>query len=1439
MSKKSYYYLGLDIGSDSVGFCVTDRDYNIVAKRAVRYRLDGTRYYTRKHLWGSRLFDEASSAADRRSHRTARRRYQRRRWRLLLLREFFQDEIDKIDPTFFDRLDHSFFLDEDKPDALRGFSIPYPDKRATKQFYKDNKTIYHLRYKLLTEPDYKFDLREIYLAFSHMVKYRGNFLHEGDIHLGSSSCEELKGKFDELDSLLSEMDSEDGEPVELFHLTKEQAEKLYELFKQETRKSVLKEQEKGILPLENNKGLPALLLSLINGTDVKIVDLFPEFKEDEGLKDEKVLFNGDDYEAKTIPLLSSLGDDLKMSLVVKAKEIYDFRILTYLLQGKESISAAMVSSYEKHKRDLKKLKGLMRKYLSHDVYVSFFKKKDAPSYASYIGFNRPNGGKQESSLKHGTSKDDLYKKIRQILPLDLAVSDEDKPILNEIHLEMDKGTFLPRQNSKDNGVLPYQLTFDEMKEIIDRQKKFYPFLAQEDKDFRNPEKTCYKLLSLVSFRVPYYVGPLSEDKGKGCENHWMKRKVEDVKITPWNFFDVVDTSASGEEFIKRMKNVCTYLLNEETLPKNSMLYTEYALLNETNNWLINGKPISQEDKEYLIREVYLKVKKPTKTNLVDALCRKYNAASKNEVRIQTRTAANLEAEDIHANLIPWIDMITIFGKDVLEKPEVREKAEKAIETITVFESRKEKQKKLQELGLGKDEIKKLVNLNYSGWGKLSKSLLDGITTPVVNSQTAEEQDLTIIELMLREPLNLMEIIESKNKFDFRQKIDELNEEGQLTLEDVIESEYVSPGMRRALHQSVKVVQELKKILGIEKEGFDSYFVECTREKSKTPTRTVSRLQKLKNLYDALKVDDKELRESLEEETNETLQKDKLFLYYLQLGKSVYTGMPIGLDNLKDYDIDHIIPQEKLKDDSIDNRVLVEKAINNKKSDSYPIPKDCLTDEGRKQIEVLYSKMVDKNHVLMSSEKYRRLMRYEPLTDEELTGFVNRQLVMTNQSVKAVCDVLKFIDPRAKVVYSKASVVSDFRKAFELVKSRDVNDFHHAHDAYLNIVVGNVYNKVFSSSFDVEHLRRLKEYFESTKIDAEHFFKRDKRQTGTSTLVWKAKRYDKDTKLEDPESQGTIDLVRANLFDLHDPMVTKMPKTQTTMFNKTSIHPKDNSAILPLKASGPYAKDGFALQYGGYNDLSAPDFMLVKSIIKNKTIFSLENIPTVYRSQLKDEKSKLAYLAKTLGLKNPEIILPTIKINSVVEFNSPDNKGRARVTINGKSGQRIIASIASPLWLPIEFVKYVKSLSVFLGTNLPAGLPKPRHDNIPDNDEDIKFGNIVISKNENQKLFAFLCDDVFKRPCFAFVPGVGSTLKAVSDKKESFTNLSTKKQAEVLHRLIILLQNENLKADLVYLGLSKHSGVLFFSKKCPPLTRFIAQSVTGFYEKILFTVPAEE
>lgn len=165
------YFLGLDIGTESVGYAVTNDQYKILK-------------FNGKSMWGSRLFDEASTAQDRREFRCNSRRVQRRRWRLGLLQELFAEEISKVDMGFFQRLNESALFKDDKSFDEK-YSLFNDNGYTDIQFYKEFKTIYHLR-KALLEGDREFDVRLVYLAIHHILKNRGHFLFEGSIENATS-----------------------------------------------------------------------------------------------------------------------------------------------------------------------------------------------------------------------------------------------------------------------------------------------------------------------------------------------------------------------------------------------------------------------------------------------------------------------------------------------------------------------------------------------------------------------------------------------------------------------------------------------------------------------------------------------------------------------------------------------------------------------------------------------------------------------------------------------------------------------------------------------------------------------------------------------------------------------------------------------------------------------------------------------------------------------------------------------------------------------------------------------------------------------------------------------------------------------------------------------------------------------------------------------------
>ena len=160
------YYLGLDIGTNSVGWAVTDDEYNLCK-------------FKKKDMWGIRLFENGETAAERRLQRTARRRTDRRKQRIDLLQMLFAEEMAKVDDTFFIRLNESRLHVEDKSVDFK-YPLFVSDEYNDVDYHKEYPTIFHLRKELIDNPE-PHDIRLVYLALHHIIKNRGHFLIDGDM----------------------------------------------------------------------------------------------------------------------------------------------------------------------------------------------------------------------------------------------------------------------------------------------------------------------------------------------------------------------------------------------------------------------------------------------------------------------------------------------------------------------------------------------------------------------------------------------------------------------------------------------------------------------------------------------------------------------------------------------------------------------------------------------------------------------------------------------------------------------------------------------------------------------------------------------------------------------------------------------------------------------------------------------------------------------------------------------------------------------------------------------------------------------------------------------------------------------------------------------------------------------------------------------------------
>ena len=158
--KQQKYYVGLDIGTDSVGYAVTDEQYNLCKFKG-------------EPMWGTTLFDEAKLAAERRGFRSARRRLDRRQQRVQLLMDLFSEEIGKIDEGFFKRIKESYLYPENRYEKIRIFDTYEMQKKYVSQY----PTIHHLIVELMYNAE-RHDVRLVFLACAWLVAHRGHFLSE-------------------------------------------------------------------------------------------------------------------------------------------------------------------------------------------------------------------------------------------------------------------------------------------------------------------------------------------------------------------------------------------------------------------------------------------------------------------------------------------------------------------------------------------------------------------------------------------------------------------------------------------------------------------------------------------------------------------------------------------------------------------------------------------------------------------------------------------------------------------------------------------------------------------------------------------------------------------------------------------------------------------------------------------------------------------------------------------------------------------------------------------------------------------------------------------------------------------------------------------------------------------------------------------------------------
>lgn len=1315
------YYIGLDVGTDSVGWATSNENFELL-------RIKG------KTAWGSRIFEAANDAKDRRLKRANKRRLNRRKYRIILLNSLFEDLITPIDNTFFRRLLSSSYALED-----RDVEIPFlfASKEEEKSFHKKFPTIWHLRKALVNgDEDALKDIRNVYIAIHHIIKYRGNFLKTGEFKVNNfnfSLFDEFNGQIKSFCASLQDISEEE---VEFDLIPEQNYGKIIKLVEDDTYNK--RQKPKAIKELFNSCVVELnpyieLFTSLLSGASFDLSKL-----DKDRFEKEKIVFDSS-YDDKEDEFKQKLGD--LFFIVDTAKKIYDFVELKKLLKNYQFISESFSQIYDTHKEELSALKKICRdideKFNLNGVdslYYKIFKDPDnEKNYASFVGV----------SSGHSRNKD-IHSFNSFILEL---LSSYDEYLKNNRNYQslrclLERDECLLINANKSTSLIPHQLHKNELARILDNAEKYHKGIGAIKE----------KLIQLFMFRVPYYYGPLNDSSPYSS----IVRNSNKI-VTPWNISEVIDDRQTKINFINKLTNYCQYLIGEgDILPRQSLIYQRYIILDRLNSLSINGARISKAVRDDLLNNLILRNSSVSVSRISAYLKKQYEIYKKDGVSI-----SGINQKDAFINS-SYFFFTNFFGIEVLSEEQFKI-AEQIIKFMTIYKDNvKDGVDYINEsVCLLTSQQKKLLETQrFDGWSPFSKKLLTGVKS-VDDSGVV----LSIIDVMGEEVLNFQECLYS-SKYSFKEKIDAINQEisGVMSDEEFVEELINStpPKMRRSVIQAKRIVEEIVKFKHEEPKYIS---IEVTRENDpkKKGKETASRIEEISKFIKSFEKDNNNIIKSqgkklsqdlnsLIEAKNLTKLKGKhLYLYFKQDGIDLYTGKPMDLYEVLNgtaYDVDHIIPQRLIKDDSLDNLVLVNRVDNqNTKNGRYPLPEVIRNNEN---VRLLWKILLSKGAI--SNKKYNNLIRSNPLTDDELSMFVNAQINVVNQSNIVIRNILQRLYPNTILIFSKAQYPSEIRKQLVIPKMRDLNDTHHAIDAYLNIVSGVLLYERFNTKF-----------WYNDKI--------------------------KDNKYESLNLSKYLmsALGKANLGDKvyktcsrRDILLSYRNEYQDSKFYKETIYKaKTSDSLIPVHTKG-FMKD--IDKYGGYKEL-ATNYFIIATISGKKTRKELMTVPLLYEKLFSKNKLRDKLISE-FNLKKGESI--DVNFKKKIFYNTELIVNGANYLLVGK-GDRINLKPISPVYLPFDYQVYLnKGLKNF---ELFKDRSEDKIEIILNRQES---GSFVLSKEKNLEILDFIIN-LANNKKYDFCPMVTQ----IRDwKHDEFKALKIGEQIKEIMSLLALFTRKSRSLSLV-------------------------------------------
>lgn len=512
----------------------------------------------------------------------------------------------------------------------------------------------------------------------------------------------------------------------------------------------------------------------------------------------------------------------------------------------------------------------------------------------------------------------------------------------------------------------------------------------------------------------------------------------------------------------------------------------------------------------------------------------------------------------------------------------------------------------------------------------------------------------------------------------------------------------------------------------------------------------------------------------------------MYLYFLQNGKSMYSDTVIDITRLNsgDYEIDHIYPRCIRRDNSFDNLALVLRDENQKKRDTYPIAKEI------QERQVGYWRYL-LEHKFINSSKYDRLIRSTSLSAEELFDFINRQLVETSQSIKSSINLIRRLYPNVEVVYVKAENVSDFRQTQHFVKMRSLNDFHHAQDAYLNIVVGNVYHEKFTKN----PIRFISEGLQTSRLP--YSLNKMFEFPIKSGIVWEPKR-----------DKATV----KKMMNIIDIQITKRVEEKSGAFYHENLQPKNKKKIgiyAPVKLNNSVLSN--ISKYGGYDGITIAYFSIVKGTKLNGSIEThMVPIPVYLKERVNTDNALIKYVKNFLIKKKYckiEIVYKKLYEKSLVRING------YYYYLGGRTDNSFYVTYAQPVVLKKQTSIILKRIEKHVERVNTDKSFEPNSKFLND-----KFLKVAYKRLVNK----------MGHPLFIGLKGNKYTELAKEETYEKFKNLSINEKCKVILNILncITLSRQPYQAKI--LGVSEFKPRFSFNLTSLDEFVIVNKSITGLF-----------